>query len=340
MKSWACAIGLALAAATGAEAAAPPTPLFAGDEPIHIVIRGPITKLADKRPREPHPGSLTLANTGTTYPIALTPRGITRLQSDVCAFPPLRVEFTSPPPAGSLFHHQKRLKLVTHCRRSADFQQKVLLEYAAYRMFNMLTPVSFRARLANIDYVDDNGRPYASRVGFFIEDIDDVARRNGLWKPQTADRVAMSQLEPVSAARFAMFNYVIGNLDWSMRAGPEGEGCCHNGRLLGASRTAASALAPVPYDFDFSGLVDAPYAVPPDGIGVRSVRQRLYRGYCAHNAHAQSAAAEISARQAELVGALAAVPGLTEDTRRRAAAYLDGAFKDLATGKPLRSCIG
>ena len=113
----------------------------------------------------------------------------------------------------------------------------MLLEYSAYRLYNLLTPQSFRARLANIDYVDDSGKPVVSRVGFFIEDFDDVARRNGMVKPQTPDRIPAAQLEPRGSARFAVFSYMIGNLDWSMRAGPAGEGCCHNGRLLASPQS-------------------------------------------------------------------------------------------------------
>src|SRR5205085_7706362 len=117
-------------------------------------------------------GSLIVGN--ETLPISFTERGLTRRASDVCQFAPLRVTFTQPPPATSLFTKQKRLKLVTHCRSNADFQQYILLEYAAYRMFNRLTPASFRARLAMIDYVSDSGKPITSRYGFFIEDTDDL----------------------------------------------------------------------------------------------------------------------------------------------------------------------
>ena len=52
-------------------------------------------------------------------------------------------------------------------------------------MYNRLTPASFRARLAMIDYVDDSGKPIISRYGFFIEDIDDVASRNDMKEPKT-----------------------------------------------------------------------------------------------------------------------------------------------------------
>ena len=150
---------LALAAATAAPAA-PPKPLFASDQPIRITIQGPISTLVSKRAPTPVPA--TLVADGVTYPITLAPRGITRLQKDTCQFPPLRVEFTRPPPAGSLFQGQHRLKLVTHCKNGVDFQQKVLLEYSAYRIYNLLTQQSFRARLANVDYVDADGKPFIS----------------------------------------------------------------------------------------------------------------------------------------------------------------------------------
>jgi hypothetical protein len=152
-------------------------------------------------------------------------------------------------------------------------------------------------------------------------------------------QVPRTRLEPQASARFAVFNYLIGNLDWSMRAGPVGDGCCHNSRLISASKDANSVVTPVPYDFDFSGLVDAPYATPPEGLGVTSVRQRLYRGYCSHLPQAQAAAAEVVGRRAELLGLLAAIPGLDERTRGRAAAYLDNGFKDLAAGKMFKDCV-
>ena len=88
--------------------------------------------------------------------------------------------------------------------------------------------MSFRARLATIDYVGSDGRPLTSRIGFFIEDVDDVAGRNALGPAPVGERALTSQLSRTDAARVAMFEYMIGNLDWSMRAGPQGDRCCHN----------------------------------------------------------------------------------------------------------------
>jgi len=341
-----CALLFAmLALAAPASAAAPAKRLFVDDSPIRLTIRGPIAEFArGTRGREPREASLTVAvPTSETLPVRLSPRGITRLKRDVCQFPPLRVEFPVAPPAASLFEGQRRLKLVTHCRAAPGFQQHLLLEYAAYRLYNQLTPASFRVRLASIDYVDGGGRPFASRMGFFIEEHDDLAARLGGSRAAVGDRISPSQLSRRDAARAAMFAYMIGNLDWSMRAGPPGEGCCHNFRLV-APAGAPGRLIPVPYDFDFSGLVDAPYATPPDVIPVGSVRKRHYMGYCFFNAEALAAAAEFRAQRPALLASLGATPGLDESARRKAAAYLDGFFADIATDQDvgervLKNCI-
>ena len=337
MRAWTYLPSLAIAAS--ATAAKPPetaTPLFAADTPISVTLRGPMASLASNRREEPRPATMIVD--GVTYPVSLTPRGITRKTSDVCDFPPLRVELTGKAPPGSLFEHQHRLKLVTFCKRSPEFQQKVLLEYAAYRLYNLMTPQSFRARLANIDYLDEAGRPYIARVGFFLEDFSDVAKRNGMVAAKLPDMIPGSMLDPASSGRFAVFEYLISNYDWSMRAGPKGEPCCHNARLL-STGVPGSRVVPVPYDFDWSGLVDAPYAGPPEGIPIQNVRQRNYRGYCAHQAEAGAFAATLVPRRAEFLGVFATVPGLDARNQRTAADYIGRGFDDLQSGKMLKTCV-
>src|SRR5262249_21995742 len=122
-------IALALAAA----AQAPARPLFASDETIHIAIQGPIATLARNREEVPRAATLTIGD--EVLPINLPVRGIPRRTKEICGFPPLRVEFTQQPPPTSLFAGQKKLKLVTHCRSDPGFQQYLLLEYSAYRMY-------------------------------------------------------------------------------------------------------------------------------------------------------------------------------------------------------------
>jgi len=319
-------------------AAAQTTPLFASDEPLKLTITGPLGEIARTAERSvvPRDASLTLTGSAETYAIKLSPRGITRRKRDICPFPPLRVDFTQKPAATSLFAHQNRLKLVTHCRSSEDFQQHLLLEYSAYRIFNLLTPTSFKARLLSIDYVDPAAKRPTSRWGFFIEDVGDAAHRLGLTRANVGDRVAANQLQARQAATVALFEYMIGNLDWSMRAGPAGEGCCHNSRLLAAK---TPGLIPVPYDFDYSGLVDAPYSAPPEGFKIDSVRDRSYQGYCWLNNDVIAVAAEFRARRPAITALFGQIPGMTERTSRKAVAYLNEFYADIATDEGVRSKV-
>lgn len=334
------ALALSLSAPAAAQA---PAPLFASSDPIALTIKAPLSSvMRDREGRGSVAGTL-VDPAGHNLPVNLELRGLTRRTADICDFPPLRVQFVQAPPATSLFAGQNRLKLVTHCRNSASFQQQVLLEYAAYQMYNVLTPRSFRVRLANINYQDASGRPIISRVGFFIEEVRDVARRNGTSEVRAAERIPVAYLSPPDAARAALFEHMIGNHDWSMRAGPVGDECCHNFKLIGVA--APGATIPVPYDFDYSGLVGAPYATPPDQLGISDVRQRFFRGYCMHNAHTVAAAQQMRQARPQILAALAQVPGLTEGTKRNASNYLDRFFADIGsdadvTSKVLRRCVG
>jgi len=334
LAAFAC---LAFSSAASAE-----KPLFASNDKIHIAIQGPLQTLIRNRDfKGAVPGTLTEPN-GQSLPISLELRGITRRTSEVCNFPPLRVTFTTPPPATSLFAGQKKLKLITHCRNAESFQQYVLLEYSAYRMYNILTQHSFRAKLADIDYRDEAGRPIMSRIGFFLEPLSDVARRNGLQESRGPERIPLADLNANDAARYGLFQHMLGNHDWSMRAGPVGSDCCHNAELIGP--LVPGQTIPIPYDFDFSGFVSAPYATPPSELDLTDVRQRLYRGYCVHNPNAIAVARQMREARPQMLGVLAQIPGLDARTQARASTYLNGFFSDIATdadlgAKVLRRCV-
>jgi hypothetical protein len=338
-------LAMALSASTAPASAKPARPLFASSELIHLTIKAPMGALTQDpaRPNKPVAGTLTVVGgTPDTLAITLTPRGLTRRRPETCPFPPLRVEFPDKPPAGSLFEGQKKLKLVTHCQTANGFQQFVLLEYAAYRMYNVLTPTGFAVRLAMIDYVYPDGHPMVSRLGFFLEPAGDMAKRNDLRDLNLPTPVHSAQLSAHDSARFALFEDMIGNLDWSMIAGPAGSDCCHNTRLLGPEG-ATDNLVPVPYDFDYSGLVDAPYAVPPTAAKLSNVRERYYNGFCKHNVEIPAVAAEFLAKRAQLLAVLDAIPQLDDGRHRKAAAYLEAFFDQLATpasidAKLLKTC--
>jgi len=326
---WPAGLVLGLAFATPALARNEVTRLFADSAPLTIEISGPIGIIVRWAERSTDPQDAMVTANGEALAIQLAARGLTRRQRDVCRFPPLRVRFKEKPAAGSLFAGQRRIKLVTHCRDNSQYEQLMLKEYAAYRLYNRITDESLKVRLARIRYLDRD-KLVAERWGFFIEDIDDAARRLGKQHVDDVD-LPRTALDLEDAARFSLFEFMIGNLDWDMTRGPKKDGCCHNARLRAPLGAARVAITPVPYDFDYSGLVDAPYAVPPAALPVGRVTQRLYRGLCLHNEETRRLALRFGVNRAALEAELDGIPGLEDRTRSAMKSFLAEFFTDIAS---------
>jgi len=314
-------------------------PLFADDAVISLKIIAPFSELVRKAPysTDSYPATLILGGDEAqeSHAIILSARGKSRRDKKLCKFPPLRVEFKDKPGDESLFDGQKRLKLVTHCRRSSAYEQYYVKEYAAYKLLNAMTPLSLNVRMAKIEYVKErNGKTLDRRFGFFIEDIDHAAKRNGMKELEAGD-VAVEQLDPSAAGTYAVFQYMIGNLDWSMRYAPEDDDCCHNTKLMGENDEAMLGIVPVPYDFDYSGLVNASYAVPPESVNVRSVKTRQYRGFCIHNSEARMAATQIYVNKAKYFELIDAIEPLDDRTKRGALRYLESFFQDISSAESI-----
>lgn len=309
------------------------TTLFAQDETLSITITGPINEITRRAETSTDALPAMLKTGDETLGITLSARGKSRRKRENCRFPPLRVAFTEKPGETSLFHRQGRIKLVTHCRDRDPSEQTLLREYAAYRLYNLVTPESLRVRLARVTYIDD-GKEVANRLGFFIEDADDAARRLERKEIDTGD-ISVSWLDQQDAARYALFQYMIGNTDWSMVLGPQGDNCCHNSRLLGDDKAARRSLTPLPYDFDNAGLVDASYAFPNATLGTQSVKTRVYRGFCVFNGLIPAEAARFRSMRAQFEAELEAIPHANEKTRQRMVKYLSGFFEDIADSETL-----
>lgn len=317
-------------------AAAQAVPLFATNAPATLTIRAPFEDIFDQRGQESEelPGFVIIANEDgppDTVDVDIRTRGRTRLQKRICRFPPLRLDFPKDSVAGTLFEDQNRLKLVTHCQDDREeYEQYVLLEYLIYRTYNILTDLSFRVRLAHITYEDtQEERETITRYGFLIEDDDMVAERNG-WSYLAIPGVPPEMLDPQNLAMTGVFHYLIGNTDWSAFEADPGESeCCHNTKPIGAPQGPVFSL---PYDFDMSGLLNTRYANRLYGgnleqLGIRSVRQRLFRGLCM----SQPLWSDVFARFNELRPQIEALfqnqEGLEEDVVKDTLKYIDDFYK-------------
>jgi hypothetical protein len=292
--------------------------LFQDSDPLPFTLTADFKALSKDRDTASirrFPGTLSVVGDdgqARSIPVTLRTRGHSRLVRN-CDFVPIRVEFPKEHVKGTPFESQGALKLGTHCYDSKEYEQYTLREYLAYRLFNLFTPRSFRVRLARATYVDSNrGKTLATRYAMFLESEGDVARR---LEGRIAElpRALFRNLDSESLTWLMLFEYMIGNTDFSIHA-------LHNVRLV---QNQARVLHPVPYDFDYSGLVDARYAVPSRLLRLKTVRERLYRGPCRTLEELQPFLAAFRAKKADVMAVVDSVPGLDSGARREAKAYLE-----------------
>jgi hypothetical protein len=307
--------------------------LFSDTAPLTLVLTAPFKTLVDtsRTKIETYPASLQVSDgsgPASTLAIQVRPRGMSR-RVTFCHFPPIELRFGDKSTLrGTVFKGQKKLKLVTYCVDRNEYEQRIVLEHLAYRMYNVITPMSFRVRAAEVTYRDGPGDKGVTRFGYVIEDVSDVADRNGVKALDlNTKQLAPAPFDQHAAARAALFEFMIANLDWDFTAGPQDHSCCHNSRPLAASdKPPFKDVTPIPYDYDLSGLVDSPYATPPAGLPVEQVTQRLYRGYCSSSAEIDSVIAEYRAHRAEITAVVASEPRLDAHFRDKALKFLDGFF--------------
>ncbi|MEO6837469.1 MAG: hypothetical protein ABI261_01120 [Ginsengibacter sp.] len=246
--------------------------LFESDEILNITLKGNVRQLLNDRTDKPayYPFTLTYSNgdsSDITLPIKIKTRGHFRRQQGNCTYPPLLLDFPkSDSQTTSFFPAQTSLKLVVPCR-GEDY---IIHEWLVYKLYNLITPLSFRARLVKVTLEDTRNKKMPSPFyGIILEQEHQMAKRNNDTILKEKIRPQQTMQEPF--LKMAVFEYLIGNTDWSVEFQ-------QNIKLVAPD--SKSVPVAVPYDFDQAGIVDAPYAKPAEELKMRSVRERRYRGYC------------------------------------------------------------
>jgi hypothetical protein len=307
--------------------------LFASEEPLAFTLTADFKAINKDR----HPDSVkrfpaTLKVAGDdgqerVLNVDLRSRGHSRLVFN-CGFVPIRVEFPEKKSEtrGTPFAKQESLKLGTHCHGSKEYEQYALREWLAYKIFNLFTPRSFRARLAKARYVDvKTGELLFDKYAMFLESEADVARRME-GRVATLPRVVFKDLEQESLTLMMLYEYMIGNTDFSIYA-------LHNVRLVQDSKRT---LFSVPYDFDYAGMVDARYAVPAKALNLKTVLERAYRGPCRTLEELQPFVATFLEKKPQVLALVDSVPGFDNGSRRHVKTYLEQFYETIGNRGSLK----
>ena len=321
-------------------------PLFASDEVMELALTIDFDDLC--RPRESDECDFEAttmeykdaSGDWRSLPIEVQIRGGWRSLARNCSAPLLWVRFDAEQAAGTPFEGQSLLPLTTHCGRGlsldrsskratrADYEQYLLREYLGHLLYRRITEFSVGVRLVRISYPDpDRSGRSALHYAFFAEHFDDLAARTGSRRLPRGN-FEPEKLDAQSAATLALFQFMIGNTDWSIARE-------RNTALL----IKDGLHIPVPYDLDMSGLVDASYAGPAVGLPIDSVRQRYFLGYCQPGTDWERVFARFAELQSALLSLPAEIPGFSRKSLKSTSGFLEKFFETIAVREAREDCI-
>lgn len=301
--------------------------LFEQDEILELTLKGDVSGLLKNTKGEALYFDFTLVQSAgpllaQDIPLRIKTRGHFRREMNLCTYPPLLLNFSKDDTQNTIFSDQNKLKLVMPCQG----ERYVLREYFAYKLYNLLTALSFRVRLVRVTLEDQSAKAKTvdSFLGFLIEDEEVLAERNHMTAVDK-DLVSPKSIVHDDFFRMAVFQYLIGNTDWSIQYR-------QNIKLI-ASAESPRPIA-VPYDFDHAGIVRAPYANPAPELKLASVTDRRYRGYCVEEMEAfQKVFSEYIAKKEEIYSLYAKSDLLDEKYLKSTSKFLDTFFETITNPK-------
>lgn len=300
----------------------PEQPLFQDDEVLELSIVANFNNITDDvyGDSEDHKGKLIYYDsTGqrTKVKIELETRGNFRRNPENCDFPPLEVDFDGDY-GNTVFRNQNKLKLVTHCRDTLETaNDNVVKEYLVYKIYNSITPFSFKVRLCKISYRQRWCLNKNEHLGFLIEDNDMVAARLGGEELDEDDDYL--PLDSLHLAKMAVFQYLIGNTDWTVVP-------LQNMEII---KVQGKNSVAVPYDFDLSAFVNTVYAPEALFIEREEFLERKFRDPGVSAKYIQEAVAVFIRKKDHIINLIASEKLLSDNEKQRLLPYVKSFYDKL-----------
>lgn len=321
---------------SGEEMAAP-FDMFGKEESFEMTITFNLKAFVKGKYKDEYqPAEMTVVNEGKsiTEPVRIRARG--EFRRGFCYYPPIKFNFDGKGVTAPSFKHLDKLKLVTICKKNKTYQQYIYKEYLTYKIYNLLTPKSFDVRLVNMTYRDGAGKKKPVNYdGFFIEATDMMANRNNAFEIEP-ERINSSMTARNLTTLVSVFQFMIGNTDWVINNQ-------HNCKLIRSNEFSDTRIYPVPYDFDYSGIVNAYYAIPSENLPIEKITERLYRGPCRSLSEFQEVFDLFNSKKEEIYSLINEFELLDTSNKKSMTKYLDGFYeiinnKSLAQNQLVEAC--
>ncbi len=256
-----------------------------------------------------------------TWEMKIRPRG--RFRRRVCTFPPVKINFNKSDLKARNYKKHDELKLVTHCSDEKGSRENLLREYLAYQLYEVVSPVYYRTQLLQIKYIDRENRIRKKRFGILLEDKKELAARLDAELCEDCYSQPESSFKKDNLRILSLFQYMIGNSDWSLAM-------LRNLKLLKDEETGKFYGAP--YDFDFSGLVNASYARPDQTKGISNVRQRIFLGMAESDKELEETIAHFQSKRKAIMDTIDSFQLLSKSSRRYIKKYIEAFYEQLENG--------
>lgn len=261
------------------------------------------------------------------WKIEVKPRGKYRLRT--CDFPPLKLKFNKDQLKEKGLKKDNEYKLVTHCMDIGG-DESIYREYLIYKLFEILSDKYFRTQLTEITYQDTKTNRKIKSIGIIVEDENQMAKRNNGKLCEACYGLSDSVFNMKNYQIQALFQYMIGNTDWSVPMS-------RNVKLLTSKSDQITYV--VPYDFDFSGLVNASYCVPNLDYGMVSCRQRKYLGKEKTLDELSTTIAHFESKKEEIFSYIERFEYLSKFSKKDIKSYLEAFYKDIQSDAFLKNLM-
>ncbi|WP_289055905.1 hypothetical protein [Carboxylicivirga marina] len=309
-----------------------PSHLFEDDEVLEVSLRFKVRQYTRKKPREYIKALLTTHHSpvdSVNHKLKLKSRG--EFRNEYCSFPPIKLNFKKGDFDYEDLDDLNKVKLVTHCQYSKQSAQYIYKEYLCYKLYSVLSNQSFGVRLLKINYIDTGKKKKViEQYGFLIEPVNMLSERHEILHTEVST-ISQLHIQPNILDRVAIFNYMIGNGDWSVKGQ-------HNLKVfVPLVPTPQPNGIAVPYDFDYSGMVNTSYAVPNEESSISSVTERYYMGVCRSEEGFREALQEFLDKKEALYQVVTEFELLNDFHKKQMLNYLDSFYDEFENDRIIRS---
>ena len=195
-------------------------------------------------------------------------RGVYRAAK--CDNPPLKIKYSKKLLEERGLKKRNEYKLVYPCKNTEEYQNYIYKEYLIYKLYNELTDKSLRVHLIDFTIRDsEQTLENINSTGFMIEHREEIIKRLDAYKND--ERCLSIPIKNVASHEymlFQVFQYMIGNVDWIVEN-------CKNAEVI---LMQDSTIVPIPYDFDYTGMVNPSYARPDARYKQKKITDRYFLG--------------------------------------------------------------